>query len=239
MAARKNIFSYLQEDLLECIFKSLNDDHYTFKSLTLVSKHFLSITNRFRFFATITVETIPNLPRLFHRFPNLTSLNLSILSISVEQVDQLLALISTFPLHIRSLNLSNGFYSVPANGLIALSKTMKNLRSLSFYRLVNYRKKVLFLIADCFPLLEELNFSYPRVSCSADFDVDVNDPLLALPNLRNINLSCNFITDQFINFLRHSCKHLQVIRIIYKISKHLGDVGKKYGKYDSSDIIYL
>ncbi|CAI8601422.1 unnamed protein product [Vicia faba] len=50
-------------------------------------------------------------------------------------------------------------------------------------------KKDLFFIADCFPLLEELNLTYPRTCCDKDFMVDDNDPLLALPNLRRINLS--------------------------------------------------
>ncbi|CAI8611371.1 unnamed protein product [Vicia faba] len=237
------VFSDLPEDLLECIIKSLNGDNRTFKSLTVVSKQFLSITNRVRFSVRITDETIPFLPRLFHRFPNLTSLHLTLLSKTLEEVDALLTLISTFPLHITSLNLSNGlhtkFIPVPAKGLIALSKTLKNLRSLTLYRLFHFDKKDLFLIADCFPLLEELNLRYPRVCGSQDFMIDENDPLLALPNLRKINLSGNHIEDQFINFLCHSCKVLQVVMIIDRIiSGEPGEFGEN-GKYDRSDIIYL
>ncbi|CAI8601295.1 unnamed protein product [Vicia faba] len=233
------VFSDLHEDLLECIFKSLNGDNRTFKSLTVVSKQFLSITNRVRFSVTITDETIPFLPRLFRRFPNITSLHLTLLSKTLEEVDALLTLISTFPLRITSLNLSNGLFTklipVPANGLIALSKTLKNLRSLTLYRLLHYEKKDLFLIADCFPLLEELNLRYPRVCVSQDFIIDDNDPLLALPNLRKMDLSGNHIKDPFINFLRHSCKVLRVVMIIDRI---IGEIGKNR-QYDRSDIIYL
>jgi hypothetical protein len=51
---------YLPDDIWECIFKFFNGDHRTFKSLSVVSKQFLSITNRLRF--PITVYEINNLP---------------------------------------------------------------------------------------------------------------------------------------------------------------------------------
>ncbi|CAL5203132.1 unnamed protein product [Lathyrus oleraceus] len=104
-AAVEEICSCLPEELLECAFKYLHSDNYSFMSLSLVSKQFLYITNRIRFFATITDETIPFLPRLFHCFSNLTSLNLTIVPKTVEEVNALLTLISTFPLDIKSLSL--------------------------------------------------------------------------------------------------------------------------------------
>ncbi|CAI8601313.1 unnamed protein product [Vicia faba] len=219
----------LPEELLECIFKSLNDDNHTLKHLSVVSKQFLAITNRVRFSVTISDETIPFLPRLFHRFPNLTSLNLTILSKTLEEVDDTLTLISTFPLDIKSFNVSNTNYNrsfhlshtnhirpfrIPAKGLIALSKTMKNLKCLAFYGMSHFKLEDLFFIADYFPLLEELNLSDPLFTCSQDFMMDDNDQLLALPNLRRINLFGNHINDQFINFLRRNCKLLQEIMII-------------------------
>lgn len=103
--AVEEICSCLPEELLECAFKYLHDDNRSFMSLSLVSKQFLYITNRIRFFATITDETILFLPRLFHRFPNLTSLNLTIVPKTVEEVNALLTLISIFPLDIKSLSL--------------------------------------------------------------------------------------------------------------------------------------
>jgi len=47
------------------------------KSLSLVSKQFLSITSLLRFSITINHPTHHCLHRLFQRFPNLTSLNLT------------------------------------------------------------------------------------------------------------------------------------------------------------------
>lgn len=81
---------------------------------------------------------------------------------------------------------------IPANGLIALSKTMKSLTSLTFYKMDHFDKKKLFFITDCFPLLQERNLCYPWVTSDTYFMVDHNDPLLELPNLCKINLSGNY-----------------------------------------------
>jgi len=66
----------LPEEIWESILIFLNNDHNilnrTLKSLSVLSKQLLSITNRVRFSATVTNRTI--LPRFFQRFPNLTSL---------------------------------------------------------------------------------------------------------------------------------------------------------------------
>ncbi|KAL5072478.1 hypothetical protein RYX36_011462 [Vicia faba] len=48
----------------------------------------------------------------------------------------------------------------------------------------------LLTLISTFPLyIKSLNLIYPRVSGSQDFVIDDNDPLLALPDLREINLS--------------------------------------------------
>ncbi|KAK2432476.1 F-box/LRR-repeat protein [Trifolium repens] len=71
MAAAAKQCSYLPEELWECIVKFLDgdDDHRTLMSLSVVSNQLLSITNRLRSSLTITNQTIPFLPRVFHRFP--------------------------------------------------------------------------------------------------------------------------------------------------------------------------
>ncbi|KAL5072495.1 hypothetical protein RYX36_011479 [Vicia faba] len=112
---------------------------------------------------------------------------------------------------------------------------MKILKFLTCYKMVQVEKKHLFFIADCFPLLEELNLTYPRTCCDKDFMVDDNDPLLALPNLRRINLSGNYIVgDQFVNFLRQNCKLLRVVVLKDRIIRKF-----RNSKYDRSDIIYF
>ncbi|XP_058734405.1 uncharacterized protein LOC131606145 [Vicia villosa] len=167
--------SYFPEEILDCIFKSLNGHRRTFKSLSVVSKQFLAITNRLRSSVKITDQTIPYLDRLFQRFPNLTSLKITIQSKTIEELDDILTLISTFPLHkVKSLNLSTRPIHIHSNGLIALAKTMKNLKFLTCYKMVNVEKNDLFFIAGCFPLLEELNLSYPRFRCSRDFELQAS-----------------------------------------------------------------
>ncbi|XP_058734401.1 uncharacterized protein LOC131606140 [Vicia villosa] len=197
--------SYLPDDLWECVFKSLNGDHLTFKSLSVVSKQFLYITNRLRSSLTITDQTIPFLPRIFQRFPNLRSLDLTRLS-RVCDLDALLIQISTFNCDLRDLSCN----SIAANGLRALSKTMKNLTSFSCSRMYNINKKDLFFIAECFPLLEELVLTNPYVSSYYDLMLDDNDPFLALPKLRKLDLSGNFIKDlESINYHLKNCHLLQ------------------------------
>ena len=167
--------SYLPDELWECIFKFLNDDvknicdihangmlgynlsflslRDSFKSLSVVSKQFLSITNRLRFSVTITNRTIPFILRLFTRFPYVTSLNITL---SFRDLDELLTRISTLPLDIKSLALYHPI-KLPRNGLRDFSLKMKNLTSITCYRIATETyKSYLIFIADCFPLLEEL-----------------------------------------------------------------------------------
>jgi F-box/leucine-rich repeat protein 2/20 len=200
MAAAAKQCSYLPEELWECIVKFLNrdDDHRTLMSLSVVSNQLLSITNRLRSSLTITNQTIPFLPRVFHRFPNITSLNLA--SFSNITNDALLCQISTLPLDIKSLNISSTA-AMPISGLQALSNKMKNLISLTCSNINYLNIDDLFVIADCFPLLEELNLSFSTSNPTHTYDfVLYNDHqlFLPLPKLRKINLSgdevnCNFL----------------------------------------------
>ncbi|XP_058775496.1 uncharacterized protein LOC131649755 [Vicia villosa] len=77
---------YLPDDCWEHVFAFLinpvdinpvdgNNEH-NFKSLSRVSKHFLTITNRLIFSMTIYHPQLCYLPRFFHRFSNLNSLSL-------------------------------------------------------------------------------------------------------------------------------------------------------------------
>jgi hypothetical protein len=176
-AAAAATCSYLPKELWERIFKFLNDDgdnmfnnideygmlasnlsavslRDNFKSLSVVSKQLLSVTNSLRFSVSISDGTIPFLHRLFERFPNITSVDITL---SVESdLDALLTKISTLPLDLKSLTLYHPI-AVPEEGLRAFSKEMKNLTSLTCYRIAfDINKNHLFFIAKCFPLLEEL-----------------------------------------------------------------------------------
>jgi F-box and leucine-rich repeat protein 2/20 len=224
MAAAATV-AYLPDELWELIFKFLIDVNNlpslslrnSFKSLSAVSKQFLSITNRLRFSVTITDGTIPFIPRLFERFPYVTSLDITL---SSRDLNELLSEISAFPLNIKSLALYHPV-KFPENGLRAFSLKMKNLTSITCYRIASgVDKSDLFFVADCFPLLEELILSglgYPR--CYHD-----DNQLLALPKLRKIALSPNFMGRQSINDLCKNCDLLQEVTVIEDLPSPLLDI---------------
>ena len=181
--------SDLPEELWERIFKHLNDDNNTFKSLSVVSKQCLSVTNRVRFSLKIIDQTIPFVPNLFQRFPNLTSLDLTHFS-RESTLEANLTEISTFPSNIKSLNVSKRVV-VYQNGLRVLSQNLA--KSFTCLTMTAIFKIDLLFIADCFPLLEELNLDYYYYhGTKKNFVLNIDDQYLPLPKLRKINLSCDF-----------------------------------------------
>ncbi|PNX69282.1 F-box/LRR-repeat protein, partial [Trifolium pratense] len=158
------------------------DDHSYFKSLSLISKQFLNITNRLRSSLAIYIPTIPFLPCLLQRFPNLTSIDIK--CYYYKDLDNLLIQVSRFPLKLTSLNLSNQL-RIPANGLRAFSKNITTVTSLICSNLEDINSTDLPLIADCFPMLEELDLSNPNgfMNCYK-FSKDYETLSLALFKLR-------------------------------------------------------
>jgi hypothetical protein len=149
--------SYLPDDCWEIIFRFLiindNNRHHYLNSLSLVSKQFLSVTNGLLFSLTVYNSTLPFLDRLFERFTNVNFLNLSRYKCDL---DMLLCKISRFPLNITSLNISN-ILVFPANGLRAFSQKITTLTSLNASDIHSLKSSHLLFIADCFPLLKQLN----------------------------------------------------------------------------------
>jgi hypothetical protein len=129
-----------------------------------------------------------------------------------------LAEISTFPnlSDIKSLSLTDYGYDISEDGLRALSKKMKKLTFLNCTNVKYMDKNHLFLIADCFPLLEELIltesvFRCPHFTRKDDFE----DQLLELPKLRKIHLYGNKVMDrQSIIDLCKNCDLLQEVKVI-------------------------
>lgn len=127
---------YLPDDLWERICTFLNDEdgkdnNCYLKYVSLVSKKFPAITNSIRFSLTIRKETRPFLTPIFHRFPNLTSLDLSRFR-GNYRVDRntFLTEISCYPLNITLLNFANSAL-IPLNGLRAFSQNTTTLTSLN------------------------------------------------------------------------------------------------------------
>jgi F-box/leucine-rich repeat protein 2/20 len=214
---------YLPVDCWESIFKiffnECRDHNRYLPSLSVLSKQFLSVTSRFPLSLTIFDQTLPFLPRLLERFTNLTSLNLTHIT---RGRDALLTQISSLPLQVKSLNLSN-HERIPANGLQVFSQKITTLTSLICSNIGYIKKSDLYLIAEGFPLLEELDLSLPKDIDFCD-DFDINAITLALPKLRKVNLSGNYcINDSSILYFSKNCEFLE--EVVMFNCKNLTDIG--------------
>jgi len=193
--------------------QNLSITNSSFRSLSLVSKQFLSITNGLRFLVKISEATIPFLNRLFERFPNITSLNITLSSPRGDRqadLGEFLAQISTSRLDLKSLTLYHPV-RVPVNELRALSKKMKNLTSLTCYQLRWINKNDLLFIADYFPLLEELILT--DTGCRSNCVIDSDDQFLALPKLRRIALTHTIAGRHSVKNLCKNCD-LQEVKVV-------------------------
>ncbi|XP_058729743.1 uncharacterized protein LOC131601852 [Vicia villosa] len=192
-------YLYLPDECWECVFKFLNNheddkDNSYFKYLSLVSKQFLSITNRLRFFVVIGSKTLPFIHLLFQRFPNITSLALKRgfhRNSNAFRGDRnaFLHQISRLPLKLTCLDLTSQVF-IPADGL----------------RL---------LIADCFPSLEEVDIGRIAIFHDQNRFIDgIKTLSLALSKLRKINLSTHsYMTDECLFHLFNNCKFLEEVII--------------------------
>ncbi|KEH36045.1 putative leucine-rich repeat domain, L domain-containing protein [Medicago truncatula] len=190
------------------------------KRLSVVSKQFLSITNLLRFSLTIRApKHFCFLRRLFHRFSNLNSLNLSIYY--GNDINLLFIQISLFPLKLRSLHLSNTPTNL-ANGLRAFSQNVTTLTSLTFFNVNYIDRNDFFLIADCFPDLQSLGFKYCHGICNKG----IGCVLWRCCNIRHLNFTgCSRVKLHGMNFevLKLEVLNLSHTRVddekLYVISK--------------------
>ncbi|CAL5210470.1 unnamed protein product [Lathyrus oleraceus] len=178
-------YSYLDDDCWEYVFKFIfndddDDNRSYFKSLSIVNKQFLSITNRLRLSLTVWNPTCRLFSRLFPRFINLISLDLSCY---YGLINNVLVQISRFPLKITSLNLSNQ-PNIPARGLRAFSRNITTLTSLICSNIASFSTADLLLISHCFPSLQELDLS----NSINDFKLNA-DISMVFPKLRKVKVN--------------------------------------------------
>ncbi|CAJ2655289.1 unnamed protein product [Trifolium pratense] len=223
---------YLPDECWEHAFKFFiidkdnnNDNNYynqfyrylKLESLSLVSRQFLSITNRLRLSIRINGRTLPFLPRLFQRFTNLTSLELRNYCGDIHKyLDQL----SGFSLNYES--------TIPANGLQAISQNISNLTSLKCYSVDFLNNNTnMFHIAHCFPNLQMLDlsccFNVPAEGIGHVLNTCCNIRHLNLklccgvklhgmnfkaPKLEVLNLSYTIVDDETLYMISKSCRQL-------------------------------
>ncbi|XP_058726447.1 uncharacterized protein LOC131597797 [Vicia villosa] len=195
---------YCWEYVFKFVFNDDDDDRGSdFKSLSLVNKQFLSITNRLRLSLTVWKPTCRLLSRLFPRFINLISLDLSCYH---GVVNNLLVQISRYPLKLTTLNLSNQ-PNIPARGLRAFSRNITTLTSLICCNIASLSVSDLLLISHCFPLLQELDLSN-----TYSISVKLNGSMsMVFPKLRKLNLSGHI--NRYMNdaWLLHFCKNSEFL----------------------------
>jgi len=136
-------------------------------------------------------------------------------------------------LNITSLNLSNQ-PTVPTNWLRAFSHKNTTLTSLTCSHIANFNSSDLFLIAECFPLLEELDISYSE--CCYIYPIGYHTKYydgyfdgvealsLSLFKLRKVNLSSFLINNQSLFHLLDNCKLLEEV-ILFSCDHKITNVG--------------
>ncbi|EEF35079.1 F-box/LRR-repeat protein 2 [Ricinus communis] len=214
----------LPQECWELILNSL-DHHRHFESLSLVSTRFFSMTNHLRQNLTISSHTLPFLSHLLNRFPNLKSIQIS--QLSKDDLNSLLHQLSKSELDLDSLNFENQT-RFPHLGLREFGLKMRNLRKLHCSKISGLQDSDLFLIGSSFPLLEDLDISFPlydsRFNPNGSLDLQcfsgivTDDGILELGlklnKLRRIDLSGNrFITDKSLHFLSLNCLLLSEVKV--------------------------
>jgi F-box and leucine-rich repeat protein 2/20 len=175
-------------------------------------KQFLSITNGLQL--SLSVHYSTGMRPIFKRFTNLNSLKFT--SFFYADLDKILCKVSRFPLKkLTSLNISNQ-PTIPANGLRAFSQNITTLTSLTCSNIADFNSIDMFLIAECFPLLEELNLSYPSLWKNKNKNYSsccdgVEALSLTLLKLRKVNLSGFPMNDKSLFHLLNNCKLLEEV----------------------------
>ncbi|KEH25251.1 RNI superfamily protein, putative [Medicago truncatula] len=171
-------------------------------SLSLVSKQFLSITNRLKLSLCVKDETRPFLPLLLKRFTNLTSVDLRLKYVDLD-LDDLLSQIANFPLKLTSLPL-------PYRHELAQFSLVRNCPSLNEIKMK--RTSIGKESVGHSNSLVEFGV-YPQLkSLYLDYNTSLSDEIIILfasifPNLQLLDLTgCQQISEGICQVLQKCCK---------------------------------
>ncbi|MED6208207.1 hypothetical protein PIB30_042941 [Stylosanthes scabra] len=132
-----------------------------------------------------------------------------LLLLKLLSLDQENSQVSQSSLDLDTLNLSNQ-RTLPIDLFRDIGSKMKNLRVLICSNIGSLWDSHLMIMAYCFPLLQELDISFPLISEATDFGISKLS--LLLERLRKINFSGNYlITDQSLVALCQNCMSIEDI----------------------------
>ncbi|KAF7154071.1 hypothetical protein RHSIM_Rhsim01G0032800 [Rhododendron simsii] len=197
------------DDCWELMLNRLEEDDLDLAAMSLVSKRFLSITNRLKVSLKIMDEMISLLPGILRRFQHLK--NVEIDTESDEDMSGLICLISQYGLNVESLKFS--CKKIPSHDSFReLGLNLKRLKALDCWRLYSLTDRDLNVIVDCFPGLEELTIG--------GYISDDGVKVLAskLKELKKIVFrEGNHYTHRSLIFLSINCLKLREIHLINNI----------------------
>ncbi|KAF7153840.1 hypothetical protein RHSIM_Rhsim01G0032600 [Rhododendron simsii] len=153
---------YFPDDCWELIFHRLRQNNEReLDSISLVSKQFLSISNQVKLSLNLNDGTLPLLPNLLRRFRHIKTI---VINVNAQKdIDGLFDQISrSGVLNLQAMKFRRCMTEPPRHGFkaLALNKNIKNnLKVLNCSAWTYMQDNDLVLIADCFPLLEELRIT--------------------------------------------------------------------------------
>ncbi|CAN6459774.1 unnamed protein product [Victoria cruziana] len=185
---------------------------------SLACKHLLAITNPL--VSSLTLRFPFRSASPFARFPNLVSVVVSG-GFYGDQLDRLLREIAASGARLRTLDLS-GHGPLPLRSVRELGSSVPTLKTLVCSRVKALSDRVLLVIADSFPNLEELDVSYPVEEPAADppsegfgslsnvSDEGVDFVCRKLSSLLSLDLSGNYcISDRSLLSVASNCASLR------------------------------
>ncbi|KAE9462600.1 hypothetical protein C3L33_05515, partial [Rhododendron williamsianum] len=159
---RSGLSGYFPDDCWELIFHKMRENNEReLDSISLVSKQFLSISNRVKLSLNVNDGALPLLPNLLRRFRHIETIGIDVNA--QKDIDGLVDQISrSGVLNLQAIKFRWCMTEPPRHGFkaLALNKNIKNnLKVLNCSAWTYMQDNDLVSIADCFPLLEELRIS--------------------------------------------------------------------------------
>ncbi|KAF7154404.1 hypothetical protein RHSIM_Rhsim01G0032900 [Rhododendron simsii] len=233
---------YFPDDCWELIFRKLReDDERDLDSISLVSKRFLSISNRVKLSLNVHDKILPLLPNLVRRFGHIETIVIDSSYKKVQDIDGLVDQISrSGVLNLRAMKFPwwstklprDGFKALALNkntknnlkdevpghvtddGVDALASKLKELKEIvfeDFYGPLGLTSFTCYTLTKSCPLLENLKMTNTG---GQEMDLFVPDYLHQNHHMRHLDISRNmWLTDTTLENFGQVCPNLQFLDV--------------------------